>query len=143
MSEKIGFVGVGRMGANMARRLKECGHTISALYDVRHEAAAELAKEIGSHACADLAEVTKLSSLIITVVNDDKSMKEIFSKGLLKRAKGRIFINCATISPDTHRWVEEKAAKKGAFTLEACMASSINQARSGTLYLMCGGAQAT
>ena len=143
MSEKIGFVGVGRMGANMARRLKECGHTISAVFDARPEVAAELAKELGSHASANLAEVTKLSSIIITVVNDDKSMKEIFSKGLLKRAKGRTFINCATVTPDTHRWVEEKATKKGAFTLEACMASSINQARSGSLYLMCGGLQET
>src|SRR6266581_4557752 len=64
MAEKIGFVGVGRMGSNMARRLKECGHEIAAVYDV----------------------------------------------------------NMA-----------------GAQALEACMASSITQAREGTLYLMCGG----
>ena len=34
MSEKIGFVGVGRMGANMARRLKEVGFPVVAVYDV-------------------------------------------------------------------------------------------------------------
>jgi len=38
-----------------------------------------------------------------------------------------------------HQWVEAKAAKAGAQALEACMASSLTQARQGTLYLMCGG----
>jgi 3-hydroxyisobutyrate dehydrogenase len=58
---------------------------------------------------------------------------------LLKKAKGKLFINCATISPKTHVRVEELAAKKGAQSLEACMASSITQALEGSLYLMCGG----
>ena len=39
MAEKIGFVGVGRMGSNMARRLKECGYEIGAVYDVNAVAA--------------------------------------------------------------------------------------------------------
>ena len=45
--ETIGFVGVGRMGANMARRLKDCGYEVTAVNDVNKEAAAELATEIG------------------------------------------------------------------------------------------------
>src|SRR3984957_4862504 len=45
------------------------------------------------------------------------------------------------MSPDVHVKVEEKANKAGAMSLEACMASSITQARDGTLYLMCGGKQ--
>ena len=139
MSEKIGFVGVGRMGANMARRLKECGHTISAVYDVRTQAAQELAQELGCVATAELAEVTRLSNIVITVVTDDNAMRAIYRGGLLKGAKGRLFINCATLSPEVHVWVEERCATKKAQSLEACMASSITQARSGTLYLMCGG----
>src|ERR1051326_8117796 len=60
---------------------------------------------------------------------------------LLKGAQGRIFVNCATISPEVHVEVEKLAQKVGASTLEGCMASSITQARQGTLYLMCGGRQ--
>ncbi len=141
MSEKIGFVGVGRMGSNMARRLKDCGHSISSIYDSQTAAAQTLATELGSAAAADLKDVTASSDVIITVVTDDKAMKEIFSKGLLVRAKGKLFINCATVTPEIHRWVEAKAEKKGAQALEACMASSIPQAREGKLYLMCGGRQ--
>ncbi|MEO7297063.1 MAG: NAD(P)-dependent oxidoreductase [Verrucomicrobiota bacterium] len=137
--EKIGIVGVGRMGANMARRLKDSGYEIAAIYDVDSVRAQTLAQELGATSPTELSEVTKLSDVIITVVTDDKAMKDIFKGGLLKRAKGKVFINCATISPDIHVWVEEKAESKGASSLEACMASSITQAREGSLYLMCGG----
>ena len=139
MNEKIGFVGVGRMGSNMARRLMECGYTISAIYDADTATAQTLAQELGSVAASELKQVTALSDVIITVVTDDAAMKKIFNGGLLARAKGKLFINCATITPAVHRWVEGKAEKKSAQALEACMASSIPQAREGKLYLMCGG----
>jgi 3-hydroxyisobutyrate dehydrogenase len=139
--EKIGIVGVGRMGSNMARRLKDCGQIISAVYDSHPAVAQALAQELGVTAAEQLEQVTALSDVIITAVTDDTAMKKIFSGGLLKRAKGKLFINCATITPSVHRWVEDKAEKRGAQSLEASMASSIPQAREGKLYLMCGGKQ--
>jgi 3-hydroxyisobutyrate dehydrogenase len=139
MNEKIGFVGVGRMGSNMARRLKECGYTISAIFDADAATAQTVAQELGSLAAGELKQVTALSDVIVTVVTDDAAMKKIFGGGLLARAKGKLFINCATITPAVHRWVEGKVESKGAQAVEACMASSIPQARDGTLYLMCGG----
>lgn len=139
---RIGFVGVGRMGGNMARHLKDSGYTVTAVYDVDSERAAELAKEIGCEAAKTLARVTEQSNTVITVVTDDKAMRAIYSDAsdsLLKNASGRIFINCATITPQVHVEVEALAEKAGANSLEACMASSIPQARQGTLYLMVGG----
>ncbi|MFI5358284.1 MAG: NAD(P)-binding domain-containing protein, partial [Opitutales bacterium] len=58
MSEKIAFVGVGRMGGNMARRLKDTGYAVTAVFDAHAPAAAELAKEIGAQHAAKLAAVT-------------------------------------------------------------------------------------
>ena len=127
------------MGSNMARRLAESGYPIAGVYDVNTATAQALAQELGCEACADLKQVTKLSDVIITVVTDDKAMKKIYTGGLLSRSKGKLFINCATITPSVHVWVESKAEKAGAQSLEACMASSITQAREGTLYLMLGG----
>ena len=127
------------MGANMARRLKETGYEVAAVYDVDVARAQTLAQELGCTAATALAEVTKLSDVIITVVTDDKAMKEIFKGGLLKRSRGKLFINCATVSPGIHEEVERLAEAAGAASLEACMASSITQARDGSLYLMCGG----
>jgi 3-hydroxyisobutyrate dehydrogenase len=139
--ENIGFVGVGRMGANMARRLKDQGYPVAAVYDVNSGTASSLATELGAPACAELKEVTRLSDIIFTVVTDDRAMKSIYNGGLLGRSRGKLFINCATVSPAVHVWAEQKAAKAGAQALEACMASSIAQARDGTLYLMCGGSE--
>lgn len=130
------------MGANMARRLKDCGYTVTAVYDTRPEAAEALAKELGCASPRKLAEVTAAADVVLTVVTDDKAMDRIFAKkgdSLLVGAKGRTFINCATVSPSIHVEVEKRANKAKAESLEACMASSINQARNGTLYLMVGG----
>src|SRR5213082_3769762 len=140
----IGFVGVGRLGANMARRLKDRQFHITAVYDTNRAAATALAAELGCAASQDLSEVTAESDVIFTVVTDDNAMRQIFSDSgdnLLKNARGKLFINCATISPQVHVDVEKLAANAGAQALEACMASSITQAREGSLYLMCGGSE--
>ena len=142
-TERVGFVGVGRMGANMARRLKDQGYPITAVYDVNREAADSLAQELGAVPRTELANVTASADVIFTVVTDDAAMREIFNQrqasNLLIHAKGKLFINCATVSPAVQSEVEQAAEKAGAEALEACMASSITQAREGTLYLMCGG----
>src|ERR1035437_1104818 len=146
MSEKIAFVGVGRMGGNMARRLKDTGYTVTAVYDVHAPSAAELAKEIGAKHVTKLADVTAAADVIFPVVTDDAAQLGVFAESgdsLLTGARGKIFVNCATITPKTHVEVERRAKKAGAVTLEGCMASSIPQARNGTLYLMCGGDKAT
>ena len=130
------------MGANMARRLKDQGFTVTAVFDRHRESAAILAEEIGAAAPEKLADVTAAADVIVTVVTDDEAMDRIFAEtgdSLLTGAAGKLFINCATISPSTHVEVERRAEKAGAQSLEACMASSITQAREGSLYLMLGG----
>ncbi len=142
MNPTIAFVGVGRMGANMARRLKDQNYRVTAVYDVHAPNAQALATELGAKACATLAEVTAAADIIFTVVTDDAAQRKVFAASgdsLLIGAKGKTFINCATISPEVHMEIEAAATRVGAFSLEACMASSITQARNGMLFLMCGG----
>ena len=144
--KKIGFVGVGRMGGNMARNLKDKGYHVSCVNDVAANVAAELAEELGCAHATSLAEVSASSDIIITVVSNDAAMESIFlgeGDNLLQGAEGKTFINCATLSPSIHVKIEAAAAEVGAETLEGCMASSITQAREGTLYLMVGGKQET
>ncbi|MDX2251721.1 MAG: NAD(P)-dependent oxidoreductase [Nitrospira sp.] len=143
---RVGFVGVGRMGANMARRLKECGYRIIAVQDCHAASMLSLAHELGCEAAASPARVAELSDTVITVVSDDEAMGQIYAEydpaSLLSHAKGRLFINCATIRPAIHMEIEQAVERHGGASLEACMASSITQARQGTLYLMCGGKRA-
>lgn len=145
MIQTIGFVGVGRMGANMARRLKDCGFSISAVYDLNAELAQHIADELGAAAPSHLADVTRLSDVIITVVSDDAAMRAIYlnpNDSLFMGAQGKLFMNCATITPAVHVELMRKADEMGARMLETPMASSITQAREGTLYLMCAGDKA-
>jgi 3-hydroxyisobutyrate dehydrogenase len=137
----IGFVGVGRMGANMARRLKDRGFHVTTVFDVNRAGATSLAQELGCAASPTLGDVSAGADVVFTIVTDDTAMREIFTgaDNLLSNARGKIFINCATASPQIHVDVERLAEAAGAASLEACMASSITQAREGSLYLMCGG----
>ncbi|MGC6464172.1 MAG: NAD(P)-dependent oxidoreductase [Akkermansiaceae bacterium] len=143
MMSKVAFVGVGRMGANMARHLQlDCGHDITAVYDVNKEASAEIAGELDAKDCATLAEVTEAADIIFTVVTNDDAMRAIYlgeGDNLLVGAEGKAFVNCATLSPGIHKEVYEAGKGAGAEVLEGAMASSISQAREGTLFLMIGG----
>lgn len=141
---RIGFVGVGRMGFNMALRLHDCEYPVTALYDVNKDTTNDLAEKTGAKACDTLKEVCSLSDVIFTVVTDDEAMRQIYygeSDNLLMEARNRTFVNCATLSPSVHEELQLACREAGGQSLEACMASSIPQARAGTLYLMVGGAE--
>jgi 3-hydroxyisobutyrate dehydrogenase-like beta-hydroxyacid dehydrogenase len=129
------------MGANMARRLHDRGFRVTTVYDVNRVAATALAQELQCAASPTLGEVTAGADVIFTIVTDDRAMRDIFTgaDNLLLNAHGKLFVNCATVSPEIHVEVERWADAAGAASLEACMASSITQAREGSLYLMCGG----
>ena len=76
--KKIGFVGLGRMGANMARNLKDKGYQVSSVFDINQEIASSLSNELGSHHAQSLADVTTQSDIILTVVTNDAAMDAIF-----------------------------------------------------------------
>jgi 3-hydroxyisobutyrate dehydrogenase len=139
----IGFVGVGRMGANMARRLKEVGYPIVAVYDTRPETAAGVAAELEANAAERVSEVSRLAEVTFTIVTDDAAMRSIYfgPNNLFEHASGKLFVNCATVSPTVHVEVEAEGAQRGAQVLEAPVASSIPQAREGKLYMMLAGDQ--
>ena len=130
--KRIGFVGVGRMGANMARNLKDKGYSISCVNDVNKDVASSLAQELGCAHVATLAEVTAQSDIVLTVVTNDAAMESIFfgaDDNLFSEcASDTLFINCATLSPAMHVRLENAAKENGSTTLEGCMASSITQA---------------
>lgn len=141
------------MGGNMARRLVlDCGYRCGGVYDVEPKLAEALAMELAdvpnTHGtvpvAGSLADVTAASDVIITVVSNDAAMERIYfgdGDNLLIDAAGKTFLNCATVSPEIHQRVELAAEQAGGHSLEAPMASSIPQARAGTLFLMVAGKQ--
>ncbi|MEM0951692.1 MAG: NAD(P)-dependent oxidoreductase [Cyanobacteria bacterium P01_H01_bin.74] len=143
--QKIAVVGLGRMGGNIARRLVACGLYLVRLYDNKTPVAQSLSQELNVPVAQSLAEVTAQAAVVITVVTDDAAMADIYTHpadNLLKNtdnALGTVFINCATVSPDSHQQINALTRHCGAAALELPMASSIPQAVSGTLFLMAAG----
>jgi 3-hydroxyisobutyrate dehydrogenase len=131
------------MGANMARRLKEVGYPIVAVFDARPEAAAGVAAELEAVATEHVSDVSRLAEVTFTIITDDDAMRSIYfgPNNLFEHASGKLFVNCATVSPAVHVEVEAEGAQRGAQVLEAPMASSISQAREGKLYMMLAGDQ--
>lgn len=130
------------MGANMARRLNDCGESVAAVFDRVPDSSASLASELGCAAVSNVRDLAAACDIVFTVVTDDLAMREIFfanQGNLLSAGPGKVFINCATLSPGIHQDIEKAAEAAGCASLEACMASSITQARQGSLYLMIGG----
>ena len=81
------------MGANMARRLKDCGYPITAVYDVHAPTAAALAQEIGATHATRLADVTAAADVIFTVITDDAAQLGIFSPGGSRLAVGTVTVD--------------------------------------------------
>jgi 3-hydroxyisobutyrate dehydrogenase len=129
------------MGANMARRLKDVGYVVSAVFDVNPKIAADLGSELGCSAAKSVSDVSRDAEVIFTVVTDDAAMRAIYfgPDNLFTHAAGKLFINCATISPSVHRELAHKGAELGAKVLEAPMASSVTHAREEKLFMMIAG----
>jgi len=141
---KIGIVGTGRMGSSIALRLNDTGWNVEALYDSDPSSTNILSEEVGAVIAATLADVTELCDVVITAVSDDAAMLAIFAEdgdSLLAGCAGKLFINCATLTPAVHLEAERRASARDAQAIEACMAGSMPQARSGALYLMCAGSK--
>jgi 3-hydroxyisobutyrate dehydrogenase-like beta-hydroxyacid dehydrogenase len=141
---QLGFLGLGIMGAPMARHLLKAGHDV-ALWSNTASKAQELAKEGAGKACATPTEVAQLADIIFYCVGDTPMAKEIAlgQKGLLSGVrKGAIVADCSTISPAVSREIGEHFAGQGAFFLDAPCTGSKPGAEKGTLTFMVGGDQA-
>src|SRR5665213_572029 len=68
---RVGVVGVGRMGANIARRLEDAGYAVTAVADTDRARAEALAAELGAEVPATLAGLTAVCDVVLTVVSDD------------------------------------------------------------------------
>jgi 3-hydroxyisobutyrate dehydrogenase len=140
--KKVGVVGLGRMGGNIAKRLFQAHVPIGALYDKNETLAAQLSRELRCYHAKKLAEVNANCEIVITVVTDDDAASEIFAESgdsLLVGAGGTTFIECSTVSPKMHKELSLRVAARNGRFIEACTSGSAPQAHDGTLYLMLGG----
>ncbi len=138
--KKIGFIGIGVMGAPMAGHLLKAGYSV-AVYARRKEAADALVSQ-GAEFCSSIAQCARGRDAVITMVGFPKDVEEVYfgEQGILQNAStGTILIDMTTTSPRLSRRVAQAAAKKGLCALDAPVSGGDVGARQATLSIMVGG----
>jgi 3-hydroxyisobutyrate dehydrogenase/2-hydroxy-3-oxopropionate reductase len=141
---KLGFLGLGIMGAPMARRLMEAGHDV-ALWSHTASKAAKLAESKGGFACSTPADVARRAECMFLCVGDTSMSRRVIlgRDGLAEgAARGAIIVDCSTISPGESRKISAELAAQGIGFLDAPCTGSKAGAENGTLTFMVGGERA-
>ena len=137
---KIGFVGLGHMGAPMARNLLKAGHAL-VVYDVVQRNVDAL-KAAGAVAAPSAARAADQAELVITMLPSSPHVKTVYleSEGVLAGvAPGVTLIDSSTIDPHTAREVAARAAQHGNAMADAPVSGGTGGAEAGTLTFMVGG----
>ena len=140
---RVGVIGLGTMGAPMARRLLKGGHAV-AVFARRPEAMAPLI-DLGARGAASPAEVAALSDVTITMVMDTRAVEEVIlgTRGVIEGAKaGSAVIDHSTIDPDGARRVSAALNARGIEMLDAPVSGGAAVAEAGALSIMTGGDEA-
>lgn len=141
---QIGFIGLGLMGAPMARHLAAAGHSLHLW--ARRPASLEPFKDIGAHAHVNAAEVAKHAEIVITMVADGPDVAQVcLGEGGLSAGaaaagnSGLIIVDMSTIAPAVARDIGAKLAAKGIEFLDAPVSGGEVGAKAATLTIMVGG----
>ena len=137
---KIGFVGLGNMGGNMAARFLAAGHPVYG--EERSRAHAEGLVQDGLQWRDTPREVAEAAGIVFTSVPDDDVLEAVASgpDGILAGlAAEQIWIDMSTVSPRASRALAERVRAQGAAMLDAPVSGSVPQVQSGTLTIMVGG----
>ena len=129
---KIGFIGLGNMGAPMAANLVKAGHTVTG-FDVAGVSVDGVAP------VASAAEAAREQDAVITMLPDGKILAAVYAEIIPAGRKGAVFIDCSTVDVDSARAAHEKAAAAGLLSVDAPVSGGVGGASAGTLTFMAGG----
>ena len=142
--QKIGFIGLGIMGAPMAANLIKAGHEVTGY--ARSSASTDRLVEAGGKPAGSIEEAVKGADVVITMLPDSPEVDEVVlgENGVLASAgPDLLLIDMSTIAPETSVAVAEQAAKSGVRVLDAPVSGGEPGAIEGTLSIMVGGDEET
>lgn len=144
MATRIGFIGLGIMGAPMARNLLKAGYPLT-VYS-RRRSSVEAVMADGAAGANSSREVAERSDVVITMVTDTPDVQQVVldENGVLSGLpRGGVIIDMSTISPTATREVAEQVRAKGGHFLDAPVSGGEGGAIAGTLSIMVGGEEET
>jgi 3-hydroxyisobutyrate dehydrogenase len=139
--ERIGFVGLGQMGAPMARNLARAGFAL-ALADLDRARTAQLAGELKADAPAGLGAIGAACRAVIAMLPDGRAVREVVlgDRGLASGlARGSIVIDMSSSAPVGTRELGAALAERGIGLVDAPVSGGVKRAVDGSLSIMAGG----
>ena len=137
---QIAFIGLGRMGGPIARRLIGAGHTLTVV-DVREEAA-RTHVEMGARFAASPAQACAAAELVFTCLPGPPEVEAaVFGEGGILQAcrPGAVYVDLSSNSVSLARRIHAAMARRGCPMLDAPVSGGVTGAQKGTLQIMVGG----
>ena len=128
---RIGFIGLGNMGAPMARNLAAAGHDVIG-FDT-------MAQPEGIALGADAATVASGADVVITMLPNGAILRAVADEVIPAMSAGAVLLDCSTVDVDAARAVADQAMAAGLMALDAPVSGGIGGATAGTLTFMVGG----
>jgi len=134
--QSIGFIGVGRMGARMARRLIQAGYHLT-IFDTSEEAMAPLI-EAGAKRAESPAAVASAAEIVLASVPTPPIVQSVAlgTKGVIEGSRVKIFIDVSTTGATVAKIVAQGLSVKGIKAVDAPVSGGITGAEKGTLAVM-------
>jgi 3-hydroxyisobutyrate dehydrogenase len=138
MTLKVGFIGLGAMGAPMAGHLKQHG-LLHAVANRTHAKAEQIARELGVAAPATLAELAAQCDIIALCVTADIDVMNTVEALAPHVRRGTIVIDHSTVDPENAKKASARLKEAGAHFLDAPVSGGVEGAKNGKLSVMVGG----
>jgi 3-hydroxyisobutyrate dehydrogenase len=138
--ERVGFLGLGTMGAAMAANLARAGFPLTVWN--RSAGRADALKDLGATESATPADVARTSHVIVSCVSDTQDVEAVLlgPDGVADGAgRGSLVIDCSTISPSATRDFGTRLSEKGVALVDAPVSGGSEGAQKGTLTIFVGG----
>jgi 2-hydroxy-3-oxopropionate reductase len=140
-TQKIGFIGLGIMGAPMAGHLQKAGHTL--FVNTRSKVAAAIV-DGGATVCKTAAEVTKHADIIFLMLPDTPDVEKVLfaTDGVLSAlTAGKTVIDCSSIDPIATKGFADRIRAAGCDYLDAPVSGGEVGAKAASLTIMVGGSE--
>lgn len=142
MTMRAGFIGLGTMGAPMARNLAAGGY-LRGVWNRTERKARLLASESGVPVAKDPAALAADCASVFLCLRDDAAVREVVDALLPGLQADAVVVDCSTVSVDTARDIAARIEQVGARFLDAPVTGGVEGARNGRLTALVGGAAGT
>lgn len=132
---KIGFIGLGNMGAPMARNLASAGHAISGF-----DLVAPIPDTVSK--AQTVIEAVQDADVVVTMLPNGKILSAVATQIIPEMKAGCVFLDCSTVDVESARSVSAQAKDAGLGSVDAPVSGGIGGAEAGTLTFMAGGSDA-